>query len=146
MKKVIAIIMILVMFFIFAGCGKTQEEKLSEEVIALENKVNTLESEVSDLETQKEILEKEIVDIKVENGTAKYVVTFNIKQQHYSLDVTDYLKDSMNDVSIMIPVDKEYYDSIEVGDTIDDSFRMGSLIFKGSFGSWKITVENKEIQ
>ena len=74
MKKVIAIIMVLVMFFIFAGCGKTQEEKLSEEVIALENKVNTLKSEVSDLETQKETLEKEIVDIKVENGTAKYVL------------------------------------------------------------------------
>ena len=146
MKKVIAIIMILVMFFIFAGCGRTQEEKLSEEVITLENKVNTLKSEVSDLETQKETLEKEIVDIKVENGTAKYVITFNIKQEHYSLDISQHLKDSMNDVSISIPVDKEYYDSVEVGDIIDDSFRVGSAIFKGSFGSWNISVENKEIR
>ncbi len=146
MKKVIAIIMVLVMFFIFAGCGKTQEEKLSEEVITLENKVNALKSEVSDLEIQKETLEKEIVDIKVENGTAKYVITFNIKQEHYSLDISQHLKDSMNDVSISIPVDKEYYDSVEVGDIIDDSFRVGSAIFKGSFGSWNISVENKEIR
>ena len=88
----------------------------------------------------------EITDIKIENGTAKYVITFNIRQQHYSLDVTDYLKDSMNDISISIPVDKEYYDSVEVGDTIADDFRVGSAIFKGSFGSWNITVEDKTIQ
>jgi hypothetical protein len=43
-------------------------------------------------------------------------------------------------------VDKEYYDSVEVGDTIADDFRVGSAIFKGSFGSWNISVENKEIR
>lgn len=35
---------------------------------------------------------------------------------------------------------------LRVGDTIDDSFRMGSFIFKGSFGNWDITVEDKCIQ
>ena len=45
-----------------------------------------------------------------------------------------------------LSVDKEYYDSIKVGDVIDDSFRMGSFIFKGSFGNWNITVEDKCIQ
>ena len=48
-------------------------------------------------------------------------------------------------LSIQIPVDKEYFDSVNVGDVIDDRFRMGSLIFKGSFGSWDITVEDKQI-
>ena len=45
-----------------------------------------------------------------------------------------------------ISVDKDYYDSVNIGDTITDDFRMGSLIMKGSFGNWDITVENKEIQ
>lgn len=48
-------------------------------------------------------------------------------------------------IMMQVPVDKEYYDSVEVGDKIDDSFRMGSLIMKGSFGSWKVTVDDKEI-
>jgi len=52
----------------------------------------------------------------------------------------------MNDISIQIPVDKEYYDSVEIGETIADDFRMGSFVFKGSFGSWDITVEDKSIQ
>ena len=51
----------------------------------------------------------------------------------------------MNDISIQVPVDKEYYDSLEIGDVIDDSFRMGSLVMSGSVGKWDITIEDKEI-
>ena len=52
----------------------------------------------------------------------------------------------MNGFSVQIPVDKEFYDSVKIGDTIADNFRMGSLILKGSFGSWKITVKDKSVQ
>lgn len=145
MKKMIAVIMAVIMLIMFAGCGRTEEEKLSTEVGVLKDQIVTLKSEISALEIQKADLEKEVIDTKVENGTAKYVVTFNIKQSHFTLDISQHLKDSMNDISIQVPVDKEYYDSIEIGDTIDDSFRMGSLLFCGSFGNWDITVENKEI-
>ena len=146
MKKNIAIIMALIVPIMFTGCGRTEEEKLSTEIGVLKDQITTLKSEISVLEMQKEELANEVLDTKIENGAAKYVVTFNIKQSHFTLDISQHLKDSMNDISIQVPVDKEYYDSIEIGDTIDDSFRMGSLIFCGSFGSWDITVENKEIR
>jgi hypothetical protein len=86
------------------------------------------------------------VDIKIENGTAKYIITLNIKQSHFTLDLSQHLKDEMNDISIQLPVDKEYYDSVKVGDTIADDFRIGSLIMCGSFGNWDVTVEDKCIQ
>ena len=128
----------------FIGCA-TEEEKLNANIAELESKKSQLESEVSELEAQKNALKEEIVDIKVENGTAKYVVTFKIKQKHYNLSLEDALKDEMNAITIQIPVDKEYYDSVKVGDTIADDFRVGSLVLTGSYGSWNITVEDKEI-
>lgn len=111
-----------------------------------QREIDALNAEITQLEIQRDSLKNEIVGIKEENGTAKYVVTFNIRQSHFSLDITQHIKDEMNDISIQIPVDKEYYDSINIGDTIADDFRMGSLIMKGSFGNWNVTVENKEIR
>lgn len=137
-KKLSLILMLMVIITGIIGCGANEEE--------LDNQIQTLQEEIHNLETQKEKLKNEIVDIKEENGTAKYVITFEIKQSHFSLDIGKHLKDAMNAIEIEIPVDKEYFDSVEVGDTINDDFRVGSLVMKGSFGSWDITVKNKEIR
>ena len=138
-KKILATLLVGgIMTAMLTGCGDNREY--------LNAEIDGLKAEISELENQRDSLSSEIADIKVENGTAKYVVTFNIKQSHFTLDLSEHMKDAMNNISIQIPVDKEYYDSVEVGDTIADDFRMGSLVMKGSFGSWNITVENKEIQ
>lgn len=146
MKKIVTIILVMcIMLCSLAGCA-TEEEKLSAEIIEKRAELLQLEKEVAALTREKNTLRCEILDMKVESGTAKYVITFNISQSHFTLDLSQHLKDAMNDISIQVPVDKEYYDSVKVGDTIDDSFRMGSFIFKGSFGNWKIIVEDKCIQ
>lgn len=136
-KKVMVFITAVCLCISMVGCGNKQEYRQSE--------IDALNAEITQLEDQRDSLRNEIVGIKEENGTAKYVVTFNIKQSHFTLDITQHIKDEMNDISIQIPVDKEYYDSIKIGDTIADDFRMGSLIMKGSFGNWKVTVEDKKI-
>lgn len=145
MKKIIVCFLIIIFCFSFVGCA-SKEERLNTNIDELNSKITQLESTISELEQTRDTLKNEITDIKVENGTAKYIVTFNIKQSHFTLDFSQHLKDEMNDISIQIPVDKEYYDSVKVGDTIADDFRMGSFIFTGSFGNWDITVEDKEIQ
>ena len=138
-KKILAALLVGGMITTMsAGCGDNREY--------LNAEIDGLKVEISELENQRDLLKSEIVDIKVENGTAKYIVTFNIKQNHFTLDLSEHMKDEMNDISIQIPVDKDYYDSVNIGDTITDDFRIGSLIMKGSFGNWDITVENKEIQ
>ena len=137
MKKYI-IVLIAMVAVTLSGCSKT--ETVTNEDIA------KLESEIAQLEAERNLLNEEILNTKIDNGLAKYVITFNIKQTHFTLDIEEHLKDTMNDISIEIPVDKEYYDSVEVGDVIDDSFRMGSFIWKGSFGNWKVTVESKDIR
>ena len=137
MKKYI-VVLIAMMAITLSGCSKT--ETVTNEDVA------KLESEIAQLEAERDLLNEEILNTKIDNGLAKYVITFNIKQTHFTLDLGEHLKDTMNDISIEIPVDKEYYDSVEVGDTIDDSFRVGSFIWKGSFGNWKVTVESKDIR
>ena len=137
MKKHV-VILIAMIAIILSGCSKT--ETVSNE------EITKLESEIAQLEAERDLLNEEILNTKIDNGLAKYVIAFNIKQTHFTLDIGEHLKDAMNDISIEIPVDKEYYDSVEVGDTIDDSFRVGSFIWKGSFGNWKVTVESKDIR
>lgn len=145
MKKILIFAMTLCFCVSLVACAP-EEEILNGDIIELEEKISELKSEISNLEAERTALAGEVTDAKIENGTAKYIVTFNIKQSHFTLDLGQHLKDEMNDISIQIPVDKEYYDSVEVGDTIADDFRMGSLIFKGSFGNWDITVEDKSIE
>ena len=137
MKKYI-IALIVIIAVTLSGCSET--ETVTNEDIA------KLESEIAQLEAERDLLNEEILNTKIDNGLAKYVITFNIKQTHFTLDIGEHLKDAMNDISSEIPVDKEYYDSVEVGDTIDDSFRVGSFIWKGSFGNWKVTIESKNIR
>ena len=130
MKKYI-VVLIAMMAITLSGCSKTE---------------TVTNEDVAKLEAERDQLNEEILNTKIDNGLAKYVITFNIKQTHFTLDIGEHLKDAMNDISIEIPVDKEYYDSVEIGDTIDDSFRVGSFIWKGSFGNWKVTVESKDIR
>ena len=137
MKKYV-VVLIAMMAITLSGCSKT--ETVTNEDVA------KLESEIAQLKAERERLNEEILNTKIDNGLAKYVITFNIKQTHFTLDIGEHLKDAMNDITIEIPVDKEYYDSVEVGDVIDDSFRMGSFIWKGSFGNWKVTIESKDIR
>ena len=137
-KNLLLISMGIVIAMGTMGCGANEE--------TLSNRSNELQAEIQELEIQKENLENQIVDIKEDKGIAKYVVTFEIKQSHFSLDITKHIKDAMNAIEVEIPVDKEYYDNVDVGDTINDDFRVGSMVMKGSFGSWDVTVKGKDIR
>lgn len=145
MKRKIFTFCIIAMFCMsLVGCA-SEEDKLNFEISQLESTKAQLKSEVSALRTERDALKNEVTDMKVENGTAKYVITLSLKQSHFTLDLEQHFKDAMNEITIQIPVDKEYYDSVSVGDKIADDFRVGSLIMSGSFGSWNVTVKNKEI-
>ena len=80
------------------------------------------------------------------SGKEVYIVTYEIRQSHITLDIEEHIKDSMNTITIDIPVDNEYYDSLTIGQNIKDDFRMGSLVMKGSWGSWKVSVKDKRIE
>lgn len=141
MKRFLLILSVIMV--VLAGCG--QEEKNDRIIEKQKQEIAILEKDISELKNEKELLTNEVADIKVDNGTAKYIMTLEIKQSHF-LDVGKMIKDEINAIEIQIPVDKEYFDSFEVGDKIDDSFRFGSFLLEGSIGNWNIKVIDKEIK
>ena len=75
----------------------------------------------------------------------EYIIVIEIKQTHFTLGLLEHVKDKMNKITIEIPTTKEYYNKIRIGDKLNDKFRTGSLIVRGSFGKWKITIVDKKI-
>lgn len=140
-RKIVALLFTGIMSVsLLTGCGeKAEVEYLQQQIVELSAEKAQLESSVAELR------EMETAE-KIRTGTETYVVKINIKQTHFTLDLDQHLKDAMNDVDITVPVSKEFYDSVSVGTVLDDSFRMGSFIWKGSIGNWKITVSDKYIQ
>lgn len=154
-KEAILIILISVNIIIGIALGmKISEYKiLSEDDKKYIETIKQLKQEQSDLNTQISNKNNELANInqqiiqqnKVLDGTAKYIMKINISQSHLTLSISEHLKDSMNDIDIYIEVSEEFYNKYNVGDTIADDFRVGSMIFKGSFGNWNIKVAEKKI-
>ncbi|MDL1980666.1 MAG: hypothetical protein LWX02_04180 [Deltaproteobacteria bacterium] len=75
----------------------------------------------------------------------RYILKFKLKQVRLSLNPLSHVRDKINTIEFELPVDKEFYDSIYVGDLIIDRFRAGSFILRGSFSNWRMSVINKRI-
>lgn len=142
--RYVVILLIIVLIVSLTGCSKSEANKAV--ITQQESQIKELKSDIKKLKKEKAALDDIILEGKQEKGVARYIVTINIKQSHFFLDIENNIKDEMNDINIEIPVDKEFYDSVEEGTVIDDSFRVGSLLLKGSVGNWDITVADKDIR
>lgn len=140
-KKLISILLICLIFLTSCGNGNLKDEREN-----LETEISELKEDIRTLQSEKNNIEKLIQDIREENDIPNYIVTFEIGQQHVTLDLGDLLKDEINKTELEVLVSKEYYDSVDVGTVVNDDFRVGSLALKGSFGTWNIEVINKRIE
>lgn len=125
-----------------SGCGKTEEEI---NVDNLQRQSNELTRQIKKKQEEKDSVQRDIESLKTANNYERYVLTLNISQSHFTLDISQHLKDAMNDISMQIPVDKAFYDNVSEGQVLKDDFRFGSLLFKGSFGSWNVKIVKKEV-
>ena len=139
-KRIVTLLCVGFLAFGLTGCGEKAEKTYLQQEIA------RLSAEKTELENSVATLKKMETAEKERTNTATYIVVLNISQSHFTLDWEEHLKDSMNDLDIPIPVSKEFYDTVEKGTVIDDSFRMGSFIFKGSIGSWDVIVSDKYVE
>lgn len=74
-----------------------------------------------------------------------YLVTLQLKQSTFTLDLGEHIKNKMNAVTMTIAVDKRFYDKVKVGQELSNTFKSGSLLFNGDFSRMKVTVTNKRI-
>lgn len=135
MKKVIICVTLGIALSITGCASQSQSDTL-----------NNLKEEINILQQEKERLANEIVTEKVEKGIATYVVTIGISQSHMFWEIDDVIKDSLNELKLDIPVSEEFYNAVEIGTVLDESFRMGSFIMNGSIGNWDIKIVDKKIE
>lgn len=122
------------------------DKKYIETIKQLKQKENDLNIQISNKNNELSNVNNKInQQNKVLDGTAKYIMKINISQTHFTLSASEHLKDAMNDIDIYIEVSEEYYNKYNVGDTIADDFRFGSMIFKSSIGNWEVKVADKQI-
>jgi conjugal transfer/entry exclusion protein len=124
---------------------QTQEIKMQESVKNYFEKISDLRFEKNRLGKDVSELDKELDHKKalVEDRVV-YLVTIELKQSHFSINPLKHIKDSMNAVEFQFPTNKEYYDSLSVGEKVLEEFRSGSFLMEGSFGDWNVTVLKKE--
>lgn len=160
----------LIVAVVLAGCNadESQHRELAEQNARLKQENKSLESSIISLKRQDDALrnsaillgqdpekiKQSILSLRAEEAmakkdrqaaTCKYVLTVSLSQSHITLDLWEHAKDSMNTVRFKIPVDKDYYDHCEVGRSLNNDFRFGSLLMNGSFGSWSVTVVGKDV-
>ena len=133
-KSLILVIFIITTMCLLAGCNN---EDLKTERSELQTEIDELQTDVDRLQ--------EVRDGLIQKDEIIYVIELEISQSHFSLDLEEHMKDYMNTITISIQVSEEYYYSVEIGDILDDEFRIGSYVFKGSIGSWQIKVVDKKI-
>jgi len=145
MKRTTRKIILAALILLFmSGCS--EEERLGAEIEELRTEKIELQTDIANLQRDQSVLMEAISDIRIEHDLARYIVTIHIGQAHTFWDYANNIKDSMNAIEIQIPVDKEFFDSVEIGTVINDDLRIGSLIMSGSVGSWDIRISDKSIQ
>jgi hypothetical protein len=72
------------------------------------------------------------------------VITLELRESHVTLDIWQHVEDAANAITMEIPVDREFYDSVKVGDMLKNELKSGSLVLSGTFGSWEVRIKKKE--
>lgn len=148
MKKKLLSTLLVLSTLAFVGCTPS-EEKLDANIKEKQEQLLDLKGEYTALKSEYDVLSALVSQAKIDSvpeENKRYIITLEIKQSHFSLNLKDHIKDSVNAIELDIAVDKEYYDSYEKGDEVLSEFRAGSFITSGKLGSWKITVEDKRVE
>lgn len=148
MKKKLLLTLLIFSTLSFVACTPSEKE-LDAEIAQKQEQLLDLKGEYTALKSEYDVLSSLTSQAKLDAApeeNKRYIMTLKIKQSHFSLNVKDHVKDSMNAIELDIAVDKEYYDSYEEGDEILSEFRSGSFVTSGKLGSWKITLKDKRVE
>lgn len=149
MKQLIIIFSLLFLL----SCESKQD--IQNDITKLEHRRQELYKTVHDLDQhiiqqtqQKTELDEDLYakHLISKGETPKYIIKFRLKQSHLSLSISKHIKDEMNAIEFDLPVDKEFYNKVNLGDEVIDEFRVGSFIMNGRFGDWEMTVIDKKIK
>lgn len=124
---------------------RAEKRKLEIDIARLQNDNISVEKMNEDLAGKNAELRKDqkVLAAIADGRRVRYVLKVSLRQIHYSLDWKKQFADAANEAKFDLLVDKESYDNARVGEDLFNAFRVGSALAKGSMGSWRIQVEEK---
>lgn len=144
---------LILVSFLFISCETKQDitddiTRLKNEKYNIQQEINTLNNSNIQVKNEAFKLNEKLKELKIYDSgkTPRYVLKIRLKQNRFSLDIGEHMKDAMNAIEFELPVDEEFYNDVSIGTTITDQFRAGSFLLKGSFSSWNMTVTDKNIR
>ena len=152
MKKFILIFLTVI---VFTSCDEIRMEEradLKDEINTLRYEKDNLSKSVTNLRESKTKLEKEVSELRAEKSAFTYgdepvyLLTLEIKQSTFTLDLAEHTKNAINAITLQIPVSYKFYTKVSVGQNISEEFKYGSLILNGDFSKLKVKIKNKEVK
>lgn len=151
MKKVFLFLAVLLV-----SCSPSHIEndikELKQERAALRREKQALVDFNNNMHSSKSKLKEEVALLRAEKGALvngrepKYIITLEIKQGTFTLDIGEHIKNDINKVKMDIPVSRDFFDSVYTGTEISKSFKYGSLFFNGDFSELKVKIIGKRIE
>ena len=152
MKKFILILLAVIAFTSCDEIRMQERADLKNEINNLRYEKNNLSKSVTNLRETKSILTKEVSNLRTEKSAFTsgyepiYLLTLEIKQSTFTLDLAEHAKNAINAITLQIPVSHTFYNKVSIGQNISEEFKYGSLILNGDFSKLKVKVKNKEIK
>lgn len=152
MKKFILIFLTVIAFTDCDEIRMKERADLKDEINNLRYEKNNLSKSVENLIETKSILTKEVSELRAEKSAFTpeyepvYLLTLEIKQSTFTLDLTENAKNAINAITLQIPVSYKFYTKVSIGQNISEEFKYGSLILNGDFSKLKVKVKNKEVK
>lgn len=154
MKK---LLLLLVLSIGLLSCENEQDVKTDLDKLKIERTELISQNRSQSTLVRQKVITSEQLTLQIENlriekdmvkqgKEPQYILKLKLKQSHFSVNPMKHIKDGMNAIEFELPVSKEFYDNVQVGTNIVDNFRVGSAVFSGSYGSWKMKVIEKRMR
>ena len=152
MKKFILILLTVIAFTACDEIRMKERADLKDEINNLRYEKNNLSKSVENLRETNTILMNEVSNLRTEKSAFTsgyepvYLLTLEIKQSTFTLDLAEHAKNAINAIALQIPVSYTFYNKVSIGQNISEEFKYGSLILNGDFSKLKVKVKNKEVK
>lgn len=152
MKKFILIFLTLIAFTACDEARMQERADLKAEIANLIHERNNLTKSVKTLRETKTGLTKEVSELRTEKSAFTsgyepvYLLTLEIKQSTFTLNIAEHAKNAINAITLQIPVSYTFYNKVSIGQNISEEFKYGSLILNGDFSKLKVKVKDKEVK
>ena len=135
MKKFICLMLALMLCAGLSGC-RQPEDPVKKDLETIKAAADIFEDELANLGVDEDMVDDVITKIEEYNEETKYVIAFDVKNETMPI---------LNTV-IHLPVDKDIFDSVEVGDRIAEDVLANIEQFNQQLDGWIITVHEKIVR